>query len=499
MRVRNLLVASNPRVDCPLPGLNRREFLSANAGASLGLAACASEQPPSPKPPNIVFILTDDQAPNTLGAYGNREIITPNLDKLAAFGALMTRSFCTTPVCSPSRLTLFSGQTPSQHGVHDWINQGNHGSDAHAFLARERTLSEVFAESGYKVGLSGKWHMGDSATPQEGFSYWFAMPTGGSRYQDAEFYFNGKLEEYPGYATDVITDKALEFIDEARDEPFFCFVSYNAPHTPYAGTPEKYLALYEDSDFETFPGEPLNEPIAHNLSKRNVGNRESKIHYYAMITAIDDNVGRITAKLDELSLTEDTLVVFLSDHGFMLEHHGLWGKGNTSWPYNMYDESLLVPAVFSQPGIIPAGQRVDLHTSFYDFAPTLLDYVGLPDLGDAKPLAGRSYAAALRGETVSDWDSTVYGEYQYCRMIREPEWKFVQRTEGFLSELYHLSDDPGERRNLVDLAEFAPEKQRLKTKMDGWFASLDCADEAMWKSAAQTELPSYRRVTDRDP
>ena len=124
MRLRNLLVASNPRVDCPLPGLNRREFLSATAGAGLGMAACASEQPASPKPPNIVFILTDDQAPNTLGAYGNREIITPNLDKLAASGALMTRSFCTTPVCSPSRLTLFTGQTPSQHGVHDWIQPG---------------------------------------------------------------------------------------------------------------------------------------------------------------------------------------------------------------------------------------------------------------------------------------------------------------------------------------------------------------------------------------
>jgi len=471
--------------------MHRRDFIRTTAAA--GLAACA--EPPEPKrPTNVVFILTDDQGPHTLGVYGNNEIQTPHCDRLARAGTLFTRAFCTTPVCSPSRGTLFTGQIPSQHGIHDWVRDENEGEKAHAFLSDEATLSEVLAANGYRVGLSGKWHMGDNARPQEGFDYWFAMPTGGNRYQNPPMYFNGEKREYPGYTTDVVTDKALEFIDESKDNPFFCFVSYNAPHTPYSGTPEKYLDLYRDSPFETFPGEPLNEPIAHNLSKRNVGNRESKMHYYAMVSAIDYNVGRIVNRLEELGIAEDTLVIFLSDHGFLLEQHGLWGKGNTSWPYNMYDESMLVPAFFHHPGSIPAGRTSGISTSFYDFAPTVLDYLGLPALDSGKPLAGRSYAGALRGAEM-EWDNVVYGEYQYCRMIRDESWKYVYRTEGFDSELYDLRNDPEERTNLAKDDEYADQRVSLKRRMDDWFTSLDCGNEDIWKNAEQENLPSYRRAT----
>jgi arylsulfatase A-like enzyme len=469
----------------------RRDFLKASAGAAL--AGCASA--PKDRPANVVFILTDDQAPHTLRVYGNPEINTPNCDRLARDGALMQSSFCTTPVCSPSRMTLFTGQIPSQHGVHDWISDGNEGDQAVRFLDGQPTLSGELAKAGYRCGLSGKWHMGDSAAPQAGFDYWFAMPTGGSRYQDPEMYFEGEKSVYPGYATDVITDKALEFIEQSKDQPFFAFVSYNAPHTPYSGTPERYLDMYRDSEFRTFPGEPLNEPIAHNLSRQNVGNRESKIHYYGMVTAIDDNVGRIAAKIDDLGLAKDTLIVFLSDHGFLLEDHGLWGKGNTSWPYNMYEGSMLVPAFFHHPGRIAPGQRPDVPASFYDFAPTVLDYLGLPPMESAKPLPGHSYAPFLTGGGVEGWDETVYGEYQYCRMVREPAWKLIHRTEGFYSELFDLSNDPDERKNLYDDPAHAEQRARLEAKMDGWFAALDCADRDLWKNAKQKTLPSYRRVT----
>ena len=470
--------------------MKRRDFITTTAAA--GWAACG--KPPEPKrPPNVIFILTDDQGPRTLGIYGNHEIRTPHCDRLAREGMLFTRAFCTTPVCSPSRATLFTGQIPSQHGIHDWVRNENEGEGAHAFLADEATFSEVLAANGYRVGLSGKWHMGDSARPQEGFDYWFAMPTGGNRYQNPPMYWNGEKREYPGYTTDVVTDKALAFIDESKDHPFFCFVSYNAPHTPYSGTPEKYLDLYRDSPFETFSGEPLNEPIAHNLSRRNVGNRESKMHYYAMVTAIDHNVGRIAARLDDLKLSQDTLIIFLSDHGFLLEQHGLWGKGNTSWPFNMYDESMLVPAFFHHPGSIPGGLTNRIFTSFYDFAPTILDYLGLPPLAAGKPLAGRSYAAALRGAEM-EWDNVVYGEYQYCRMIRDEYWKYIHRSEGFESELYDLRNDPGERRNLAEHEDYSDRKASLKRRMDEWFTSLDCGDEDLWKNAEQKNLPSYRRV-----
>lgn len=470
--------------------MQRRDFLKASLGGGLAAsfgAGCSG------RPVNVVFVLTDDQAPQTLGAYGNREIRTPVCDRLAAGGARMNRAFCTTPVCSPSRATLLTGQIPSQHGIHDWIRDENDGEQAVRFLDGEPTLTAALAQHGYRVGLSGKWHLGDSATPQQGFDYWFAMPTGGSRYQNPEMFWQGEKREYPGYATDVITDKALEFIDQAARDPFFCFVSYNAPHTPYSGTPQKYLDLYADSPFETFPGEPLNEPIAHSLSKNNVGRRESKMHYYAMITAIDENVGRILRELEDRDLAENTLVIYLSDHGFLLEQHGLWGKGNTSWPFNMYDESMLVPALFHHPGRIPAGLELECMTSFYDFAPTLLDYLGLPPLESAKALPGRSYAPFLTGES-PHWDNTVYGEYQYCRMIRDENWKYIHRTEGFASELYDLANDPGERENLDGNPAYQGRRQELKARLDAWFTQLGCGDDDLWRHAKQKVLPSNQRV-----
>lgn len=471
--------------------VRRRQFLQTASAAAL--AACAGPHPEPERPPNVVFVLTDDQAPRSLGVYGNAEIRTPHCDRLAGEGALLQNAFCTTPVCSPSRMTLITGQTPSQHGVHDWISDGNEGDQAKQYLAGEATFTQVLADNGYRCGLSGKWHMGDSPTPQAGFDSWFAMPTGGSRYQDPEMYREGEKKVYPGYATDIITDKALEFIDASKDNPFFCFVSYNAPHTPYEGTPEEYLAMYRDSPFKTFPGEPVNEPIAHNLSKRNVGNRDSKMHYYGMVSAIDHNVGRLASRLEELGLSENTLFIYLSDHGFLLEQHGLWGKGNTSWPYNMYDESLLVPAFFHHPGRIPGGLQVQAASSFYDFAPTVLDYLGLPAMESPKPLAGRSYAPFLTGGAVEDWDDTVYAEYQYCRTVREPEWKLTVRTEGFSSELYDLKNDPAERNNLFDDPAHEGQRNRLTAKLNDWFAGLDCADPDMWKDAKQQVLPSYVR------
>ncbi len=205
--------------------MRRRQFLQTASAAAL--TACAGSSPEPQRPPNVVFVLTDDQAPRSLGVYGNPEIQTPHCDRLAGEGALLNNAFCTTPVCSPSRMTLMTGQIPSQHGVHDWISDGNEGDQAKQYLAGEATFTQVLADNGYRCGLSGKWHMGDSPTPQAGFDYWFAMPTGGSRYQDPEMYWEGEKKVYPGYATDVITDKALEFIDASKDNPFFCFVSYN--------------------------------------------------------------------------------------------------------------------------------------------------------------------------------------------------------------------------------------------------------------------------------
>jgi arylsulfatase A-like enzyme len=456
--------------------MRRREFLGSVGGAALAQAR---------RPPNIVFVLTDDHGQWAMGCYGNREIQTPVLDGLAASGARLTRAFAATPVCSPSRATFLTGKMPCQHGIQDWIRDENVGGQAVRFLDGQTAFTQLLARAGYQVGLTGKWHMGDSRTPQQGFRFWFAMPTGGTpkTYQDAEMIWKGEQKVWPGYITEVITDKALEFIEQSRRDPFFCFVSYNAPHTPYAGTPEKYLALYRDSLLKTFPDEPLN-PLNTGLGRANHGKRASMIHYYGMISAVDANVGRIVRKLEELGLRENTLIVFAGDQGFMCGHHGLWGKGNASWPFNMYEQSILMPMIWNHPGRIPSGRVVDAMVSTYDFGATVLDYAGVP--GEE----GNSYAPLLEGKRKT-WRNVVYGEYQYTRMIRTERWKYVRRTEGFPSELYDLHADPGERQNLVNEPGEAKRVRELGSDLDRWFAGRGCAAPDAWKSTRQV-LPTYK-------
>jgi arylsulfatase A-like enzyme len=456
--------------------MRRREFLGTVSAAALAQPA---------RPANVVFVLTDDHGQWAMGCYGNREIRTPVLDGLAAGGARLTRAFAATPVCSPSRATFLTGKIPCQHGIQDWIRDENLGPRSTRFLDGQTAFTQVLARRGYRVGLSGKWHLGDSFTPQQGFSFWFAMPTGGTpkTYQDAEMIWQGRQSVYPGYITDVITEKALEFIEQSRRDPFFCFVSYNAPHTPYSGTPEKYLAPYRESPLTTFPDEPLN-PLNTGLGRANHRRRESMIAYYGMITAVDENVGRIVRKLEDLGLRDNTLIVFAADQGFMCGHHGLWGKGNGSWPFNMYEESILMPLIWNHPGRIPGGRVLDAMVSTYDFGPTLLDYLGL------KGIEGASYAPALQGKKQS-WRNVVYGEYQYTRMVRDERWKYVHRTEGFPSELYDLRNDPGERRNLVDDPAYARRRKELHADLNRWFAARGCASPDAWKSTRQT-LPAYQ-------
>jgi len=464
--------------------MRRRDFLRAGAGAALA----APRGRGAARPPNVVFILTDDHGQWALGCYGNRELRTPVLDRLAAEGARFDRAFAATPVCSPSRATFFTGKIPSQHGIQDWIREENVGPRSVRFLDGQTAFTQILARQGYRVGLSGKWHMGDSATPQQGFSYWFAMPTGGSRYQDGEMIWEGQTRAYAGYLTEVITDKAIEFIEQSRQDPFFCFVSYNAPHTPYTGTPEKYRQAYRDSPLKTFPDEPLN-PLNTGLGRANHLKRDSQITYYAMITAVDDNVGRIVARLEQLGLRRDTLIVFAADQGFMCGHHGLWGKGNGSWPFNMYEPSIRMPLIYNHPGRIPGGLLPEAMVSSYDFAPTILDYLAAPGLSD-RSLGGASFASLLQGKKRS-WGDRVYGEYQYTRMIRDRRWKYVRRAEGFPSELFDLAADPGERRNLIDQPGQRRRVRQMKAALDRWFAARGCAAPDSWKSTRQA-LPTYQ-------
>ena len=420
---------------------------------------------------NIVFILTDDQGPWAAGCYGNPEIRTPNIDRLAATGVRFTNYFVATPVCSPSRATLLTGRIPSQHGVHDWLKGGNTGPDAIQYLQGEVTSTDMLARAGWTCALSGKWHLGDSQIPQHGFSHWFVHQSGGGRYNDAPMVRDGQLVDEPGYVTDRITDEALLLLDRyaASSTPFYLSVHYTAPHSPWTGHPQAIVDSYDDCPFTSCPQEPRH-PWAGGLTDQCLGNREMLKGYFAAVTAMDVNVGRIIDRLEERGLRERTLVVFTSDNGFSCGQHGFWGKGNGTTPRNMYENSIKVPMIFSQPGTLASGRVEEAMVSAYDVMPTLLDYVGLP-APDGRNLPGQSFVPLLRGERQLERDHVViFDEYGPVRMVRTHDWKFVYRHAYGPHELYHLLNDPDERRNLADDPAQKPRIAELKRLLDDWFA-----------------------------
>jgi arylsulfatase A-like enzyme len=427
--------------------------------------------------PNIVVIVSDDQDAWALGSAGNHEIHTPALDALASQGVRMDRFFCASPVCSPARASLLTGRMPSAHGVHDWIRGEAYGvveADDERYLAGLSTTPEVLASAGWRCGYSGKWHLGSAREPARGFDFWYAHRTGDGPYHGAPVWVDGRRVSEPRYITDAITDEALHFIDESRasDAPFYLAVNYTAPHSPWTGQhlPED-LARYADCDFETCPQEEPHpwfswEPGPVSDAMRDP--RPSLQGYFASITAMDRGIGRIVSRLDELGLRDSTIVVFTSDNGFSCGHHGIWGKGNATWPLNLWERSVRVPFIISRPGRIPAGRVLDDLASACDLHPTLLELAGVP--APADPLgAGTSMMNPLLGDTGVRRDAvTVFDEYGGTRMVRTADWKYVTRAQG-PSELYHLADDPEEQVNLIEDPRHAARVDEHHAVLVDWF------------------------------
>ncbi|MDF2922413.1 MAG: sulfatase [Paenibacillaceae bacterium] len=435
---------------------------------------------------NILFILSDDHGAWAMGNAGNPEVITPNLDRLAEEGVRFSDFFCASPVCSPARASLVTGRIPSQHGIHDWLREGNTGADAVEFLEEQLSYTEVLAQAGYSCGLSGKWHLGRSLKPQKGFTDWYAHQGGGGPYLKPPMVRDGAAIQDEGYVTGLITDKALQLInkytEDKPDQPFYISVHYTAPHTPWDQDqhPPEIWQLYENCPFTATPEEEPH-PWQINSCPHGQGETRKKLlrGYYTAITAMDYNIGRIIDRLDELGLRENTLIIYTSDNGMNLGHHGLWGKGNASFPQNMYDTSVKVPFIASQPGRIPQAAVCGELVSAYDFMPTLLDYAGV-DYEHAAALPGRSFAPLLYGAAAeADQYVVVHDEYGPVRMIRTREWKYVHRYPYGPHELYDLAADPDESRNLLaddaggtnsEAAAVRLERtKQLKAMLEHWF------------------------------
>ena len=440
-----------------------------------------------PSRPNVLFILSDDQGPWAMRCAGNTDIITPALDEIAAAGIRFTDFFCVSPVCSPARASLMTGDIPSRHGVHDWIRAGNVGDQRVDFLAGQTLLTDCVAAAGYRCGLIGKWHLGASDMPRAGYVTWFAHPSGMSPYYNVPMQDGNRTVTIERYLTDEISDRALTFVrDESRRaEPFWLSLNYTAPHYPWIDAhPREYTDLYAGCAFESCPQERPHPWTAYGNPATDEGfrrPRESLIGYFAATTAMDAGIARVLRELDKLELTQSTLVIFMSDNGMNCGQHGIWGKGNGTRPQNMYDTSVKVPCLIAQPGRIAPGVS-DALLSGYDLFPTLLAYLGLAD-SPARPRPGRSFSALLEGRALRRDDAVVvYDEYGPVRMVRTREWKYVHRYPDGPHELYDLRNDAGERRNVVDDATYRATVAMLRARLAEWFACyVDPARDGAYK------------------
>ena len=328
--------------------------------------------------PNIVLILSDDQGPWAMGNAGTDELYTPNLDALARDGLRLDRFFCASPVCSPARASLLTGRMPSAHGVLDWLSGGNvngalferegrenpYGSYADegepiAYLDGIPTYTDMLAEAGYTCALAGKWHLGDSLRPQHGFSSWYTLARGGCCYYHPDIVTDGTITVRHGeYVTDLITSRACDDLERLSrgGKPFYLSVHYTAPHSPWATDqhPDKWIRYYDGCAFDGLPDIPDHPDMTTGPVYGTPRRRENLRGYFSAISAMDEGIGRILDTLDRLGIADDTLVIFTADNGMSMGHHGIWGKGNGTFPFNMYDEAVLVPFLLRWPGHVTA-------------------------------------------------------------------------------------------------------------------------------------------------
>ncbi len=442
--------------------------------------------------PNILYILSDDQGAWAMGCAGNQEISTPNLDRIAQNGMRMENFFCVSPVCSPARASLMTGAIPSRHGVLDWLRGGNVDRERFAgkqtphvsyadeekpiqYLAGQITYTDILAQNGYTCALSGKWHLGDSVTPQHGFQYWYTIGKGGCYYYHPDMVENGDITVEDGkYVTDLITDKALDFLEElsAGEAPFYLSVHYTAPHSPWEADqhPAEWIGFYEGCPFESTPDLP-DHPWMTQGPVYGTPQRKSNLRgYYAAVSAMDQGIGKLLDRLEEKGMLEGTLIIFNGDNGMNMGHHGIWGKGNGTYPMNMYDSSVKVPFLISYPPVIPKGSVCTAMLSAYDFFPTLLELLGL-DTSQTSRLPGSSFAPVLRGEAPLDGDGdvVVYDEYGPVRMIRTRRYKYIHRYPYGPNEFYDLERDPDEADNRIEDPAFQEEIRALRGRMERWF------------------------------
>ena len=444
-------------------------------------AATAEGAGPSSRP-NIVFILSDDHAAHAVSAYGSRINRTPNIDRLAREGVLFANCFAVNSICAPSRASILTGLYGHENGVR------NNGGRLRADLA---TFPKLLREAGYTTAVVGKWHLKD---PPDGFDHWCILPGQGA-YFDPPMITNGQQQRFSGYVSEVITDRAIQWLGQ-RDagKPFCLLVHHKAPHANWEAGP-RYANLFQETPIPepaTFHDDHATRSQAIRSHRLFVEPKLWELHYQRRfggipatvsekdakgwvyqrfikdylrcVASVDDSVGRLLNYLDTARLAGNTIVVYTSDQGFFLGDHGLYDKRF------MYEESIRMPLLVRWPAKTKESTRVDRIVLNVDFAPTLLSSAGV---SPPKTMQGRSFLPLLCGEQPADWRQAMY--YRFYEQaygigphegIRTDQYKLVHYLYGDNAwELYDLKKDPCELHNVFGDSSYTELAAQLQARL----------------------------------
>ena len=439
--------------------------------SALTFAVSAAITAQETRQPNVVLIITDDQGYGDLGFTGNPHVKTPVLDNFAR-ESIRFNQFYVSPVCAPTRASLMTGRFSLRTGVRDTYNGG-------AIMAPEEvTIAEMLKTAGYTTGAFGKWHLGDnypSRPNDQGFDESLIHLAGGmgqpgdfttffkrdSSYFDPVFWYNGEQKAYEGYCSDIFAGEAISFIEKNHKKPFFCYLAFNAPHTPLQ-VPEAYYNMYKSIDPSSgFENDNRPFPIMSEKDK------EDARKVYAMVTNIDDNVGKVLQKLKELEIANNTLVIFMTDNGPQQRRYNAGMRGLKS---SVFRGGVRVPFYWRLPALYEGNRNIETTTAHIDILPTLAELC-TTELPTDRTIDGTSLLPLLKGEKPEVFETRSlffywtrrYPELYQNIALQKGPFKLVGNTnhdaplENF--ELYNIRADEFELKNIL------PENRSLASEM----------------------------------
>jgi N-acetylglucosamine-6-sulfatase len=439
------------------------------------LTACG--RGPADERPSLVLVLADDQRFDTLSCAGGKHVQTPCLDRIAAEGAFFERAYVTTSLCCPARAGIMTGLYAHKTRIRS-------NEDDADFLASGLGFPELLQEEGYATGFFGKWHIPNpGAMPQRGFDRWVSFD-GQGQYIDETFNIDGERQQLPGFNTDRLFDLALEWIEEQGERPYLAIISVKNPHGPYI-PPRRHRGSLADQDW-SLP-ESAHDPVeelpafiqrVRTTQRNRFFDEEGLTHevtvraYYQMMLSFDDNVGRLTAALDDNGTAERTALFVTSDGGFMWGEHGLYRKRTA------YEPSIHVPLLVRFPREIAAGTALSELALNIDVAPTMLDLAGV---AIPSTYQGRSMRPLWR-TGASDWRQDLLYIDGWGRFVDGPQelavctqrYKYVRYRRGVVEEaLFDLETDPDERHNIAGQEEQATRLAGMAQRMGELLVELE--------------------------